>query len=147
MAKSKRTWILAAAVVVAVGAGMGVAVCRAQELPNAVVEIAWDKEPCAYCHMHVGDPAFAGQIQTKDGMVYNFDDPGCLLRYASEHDASRFHAVYLHENKKAGRWLTQPQTGFVRVSPTPMGYGFGAVDKSTPGAIAWDQARAEVAKR
>ena len=44
--------------------------------PAGPVEPAWDSDHCAHCHMAVSDPHFAAQIQTADGRVLFFDDPG-----------------------------------------------------------------------
>src|SRR5690242_12190335 len=86
--------LLAFAGLVALG-GLGYALYRAQRLPEGPQPIAWDREACAHCHMHIGEPRFAAQLQTEDGRVLNFDDPGCLLAYdAAEHPRSR--AVYFH---------------------------------------------------
>jgi hypothetical protein len=117
-------------------------VARAQRLPEGPVEIVWDREACAHCKMHIGDPAFAAQLQTRDGRVLDFDDPGCLLRYEAEEHPEE-HAVYFHE-LRGKRWLRRDQVGFVEVTPTPMGYGLGAVELGTPGAISPDEARARI---
>src|SRR5690348_11837222 len=74
------TAVLIAVLVAAVGA----AVWRANRLPEGPEPIAWDREACAFCRMHVGDPRFAAQLQTRDGPVRNYDDPGCLLADQAE---------------------------------------------------------------
>ena len=137
-----RTIAMSSAALVVVVGTLTFFVSSAQELPDGPVPIAFDKEACAYCHMHVGDPKFAAQLQTKDGRVYNFDDPGCMLRY-DEEQHPQVHAIYFRDVHE-GCWLERSRAAFVRVSPTPMGFGLGAVDKETPGAIAWDAARKEL---
>ncbi|MBI4815901.1 MAG: nitrous oxide reductase accessory protein NosL [Deltaproteobacteria bacterium] len=124
--------------------GFGWLLVRAQALPTAVVPVVWDKEACAQCRMHVGEPAFAGQIQVKDGRVLNFDDPGCLIDWMTRH-SDPIHAVYFHHFKD-DRWISKEITRFVEASPTPMSYGLGAVDGSTT-AMSWDDAVARVLKR
>jgi copper chaperone NosL len=117
-------------------------VVRAQSLPEGPVPIVWDKEACAYCHMHVGDPSLAGQVQLSDGTVLDFDDPGCLLSWLEQNHAP-VRAVYLHHHTK-DRWLERDEAAFAEVGVTPMGFGLGAVERGTPGAIDWPSAGARV---
>lgn len=124
-----------------VAVGFFVAVTLLQSLPEGPVAVVWDKEPCAWCHMHVGERAFAAQLQTRDRQVLNFDDPGCLFHYVHEHPDLDVHALYFHHLREE-RWVAADQAGFVRVSPTPMGFGFGAVDAGEPGAVPWREAMA-----
>lgn len=126
-------------------AGFLYALGEAQALPTGPVEITWDKEACAECHMHIGEPKFAAQIQTRSGSVLDFDDPGCLLRYEARNRPDE-HAMYFHD-VRSGRWLSKSETAFVETGPTPMGYGLGAVPKGTAGAMSYDEARAKVASR
>ncbi len=140
MAKLRRI-ALSSAALIACATALGFVVASAEELPTGPVPIAFDKEACAHCHMHVGDPRFAAQLQTKDGRVQTFDDPGCLLRFEAEQHPI-VHAIYVHDVSK-DRWIERSHAAFVHVSPTPMGFGLGAVEVGTPGAIAWDVAREE----
>jgi hypothetical protein len=94
--------------------------------------------------MHVGDPHYAAQLQTADGDVVDFDDPGCLFEYVRAR-RPRVHAIYFHDSTtNADRWWSRDEVGFVRAERTPMGFGFAAVARSTPGAIAWDEASQRV---
>jgi copper chaperone NosL len=113
--------------------------------PDEPQPIAWDREPCAHCRMLIGDPAFAAQLVRADGRVESFDDPGCLLARLDEQQP-RVHALWFHHLRE-DRWLPGDGVAFVRVSPTPMNYGFGAVDPGTPGALALDEVRAELRAR
>ncbi len=107
--------------------------------------IAFDRESCAHCHMLISDPAFAAQLVTADGETFNFDDPGCLLRWRAEH-APRVRAIWFHHLHEK-RWLSEAKVAFLRVAHTPMGYGLGAVDAGTPDALSCAQAEALVAAR
>ncbi len=137
-------WGLPVGIAVALGAAalFATLLLKAQALPTGVVEIAWDKEACAHCRMHVGEKGFASQLQLTDGRVLNFDDPGCLFSWLDAHPSS-IHAIYAHHHLE-DRWLTPSQAGFLAKAPTPMGFGLVAVDVSTPGAIGWDQAAAQI---
>ena len=115
---------------------------RAQALPTGVVPIAWDKEACAHCRMHVGEQGFAAQLQLTDGRVLNFDDPGCLFSWLDANPAT-VHATWLHHHTE-DRWLRRAEVAFVPVNPTPMGFGLAAVPAGTPGALGWDEAAARI---
>lgn len=112
-----------------------------QQPKAGVRPIAWDQEACAHCHMHIGDPHFAAQLQTNDGDVLDFDDPGCLFSYL---DANKpmVKEIYFHHHAK-DEWLTQAMVGFVHLEQdTPMGYGIGAVNRSeTANAMSFEEAR------
>jgi hypothetical protein len=114
-------------------------------LPEGPVDVIWDSEVCRHCKMHVGDPRFGAQLQTVEGDVLNFDDPGCLFDYLASHEAS-VRALYFR-NQRADAWLRQDEVGFVAVEDSPMGYGLAAVPRSTPGAQGIDWAKAQVKDR
>jgi copper chaperone NosL len=135
-----RKVLTAAAIVGALALLVAGVIARLQRLPTEPVPIAWDREACAHCHMLIGNPAFAGQIQTTDGRVLDFDDPGCLMAYEVEQHPDE-HAVWLHE-VYGERWLPIGRVAFVPVPSSPMGYDLGAVEVGTPGAISLDEARA-----
>jgi len=134
-----------AAVAVVVLAAIGALLARAQQAPTGVEPVAWDRAACAHCRMHVGDPRFAAQLQTEEGEVLNFDDPGCLLRYVHER-RPRVRAMYFHDVRE-GRWWSRDEVGFVPMAPTPMGYGVAATRRGAPGAVSYEEALARVAAR
>jgi hypothetical protein len=142
---SKLGWAIGAAVAaVALGAFV-FAVISAQQLPEGPVPIVWDKEACAYCQMHIGEPHFAAQAQLADGRVLGFDDPGCLMRWLQASPSAQVHALYFHHMKE-DRWLSGDEVGFVETFPTPMGFNLGAVDRTTPGAKSFEEARAQAVR-
>lgn len=113
------------------------------EPPQGPVPVAWDDEPCAECRMHVGEPRSAAQLQTREGDVLNFDDPGCLLRWAAVHGTTA-HAIYFHDSR-SDRWLDAHETEFLQGTETPMGYGLHAVERGTAGAMSLREAERVVA--
>ena len=142
---------VALAGVVIVIAVFAVLVLRAQKLADGPVPIVWDKEACAHCHMHVGEPAFAAQVQLHNGAVLNFDDPGCMMTWLKQHTvtkqpSSEPRAIYVRHYKQ-DRWLSQTEAAFVDHLTTPMGFGLGAVAAGTPGAIGLDEARRKCLER
>ena len=95
--------------------------------------------------MLISEPRFAAQLDTQDGEVLSFDDPGCLLAELATRPAG-YRALWFHHLHE-DRWLDAAQVAFQPGERTPMGYGLGAVDAGTKGALSLDQARARVAER
>lgn len=121
-------------------------VARHAGAPAGAVDPVWDREACAHCRMHVSEPGFAAQLHTPDGEVLFFDDPGCLFAYLDEHPALHPTHMWFHHVREP-RWIPADRVRFVRVSPTPMGYGLGAVDRPEPGSLTLEQARERVRNR
>lgn len=107
--------------------------------------IAYDREPCSQCRMLISEPRFAAQLETQDGEIRNFDDPGCLLA-ALTAQSQEFRALWFHHLHE-DRWLDAEHVAFAPTQRTPMGHGLGAVAAGTPGALSLEQARALVAER
>jgi len=120
----------------------GFVLFRAQRLPTGPEAVAWDRAVCAHCHMHVGDPHYAAQLQTSDGDVLNFDDPGCLFLYVQSRHPT-VHATYYHD-AHTERWWRRDEAGFVPAAHTPMGYGLAATSRGTAGAVSADEAARRV---
>jgi copper chaperone NosL len=138
--------ILLAALVVAGGVTfVAINVLASGVLPDGPAEVVWDREVCAHCRMHVGEPAFATQLQTSDGRILSFDDPGCAALYLRENEIA-VHALYFRHHA-ADRWIPADDAAFVTVSPTPMGFGYGAVDGGAEDAIPWSEAADRMARR
>ena len=113
--------------------------------PEGPVPVPWDHAVCSECGMLVSEPAFAAQLHTRDGQVHFFDDPGCLLRYETQ-EAPPVHARWFHHQREA-RWLPGEAVSFGEVSPTPMGWGLGALDAGESDALTLEEARSRVRSR
>ena len=145
MSAPRRRWWpvpLALLVVVAGVALVADVIRRAEALPRGPVAVVWDRTSCAECRMSVSDQAWAAQLQTKDGRVLDFDDPGCLFRFQA-HDGAAAYAVYFRD-VRGDRWLPEAEAAFLETGPSPMGYDLGAVPAGTPGALTVADARATV---
>ena len=116
--------------------------CQPAEGPQP---IAYDRQSCAHCHMLISEPRFAAQLHTEDGAVESFDDPGCLLE-AIDVGSPAVRALWFHHVRE-DRWLDGAHVAFEDAGQTPMGYGLGAVDAGTAGAVSLDEARARVTAR
>ena len=129
-----RKWLLSLALLAAAG-------CPRSDGPEAVV---WDRQACAQCRMHIGDPRFAAQLQTAQGEVRNFDDPGCLFEHLEEQRPEVKRLWFRH--RAEDRWLPGERVAFAE-GATPMGHGLAAVDPGTPGAIPLAAARERTLER
>jgi hypothetical protein len=140
--RSARRLLWLALPAVAAAAALGFAVLAAQRLPDGPVPPVFDRVACAFCRMHVGEPRFAAQVQTARGDVWDYDDPGCLVEHLLDADPE-IHAIWFHHLHEE-RWVAAERAAFVAVQPTPMGFGFGAVDAGAPDAISFAELRARV---
>jgi hypothetical protein len=143
---------LAVAAVVLLGAGAGLAVLleAAQRAPVGPVDVLWDRDICAHCNMHVGEPGFAAQLHNEVGDVFHFDDPGCLFEFVAQ-TQPRVAGTWFHHGHQS-RWLTAEEAVFVRVEHSPMGFGLAAVGagEAAPGGeggFGLEEARARVLGR
>ncbi|MBK8097322.1 MAG: hypothetical protein IPK26_09450 [Planctomycetes bacterium] len=137
--------LLLLAVLAVIGGAVAWTVLAASNLPSGPVDLVFDKAACAACGMHVGEPAFAAQLTDKSGRTHAFDDPGCLFLYVEEHHPD-VHAIWFRHWREP-RWIAGDRVAFARVEVTPMGFGIGAVDGGTAGAIGYDEARRKCLER
>lgn len=127
------------ALVIITGA-LTVALLHAQQLPEGPAPVVWDRDACAHCRMHVGEPSFAAQLHTTNGEILHFDDPGCLFDYVRK-NAPQVHATWFH-SVRGEAWINGYEVRFERVETSPMGYGLGAVGSGAAGPQALDYAQA-----
>ena len=130
--------------VIVLGLAAGVTLWLLESPSEGVRTPVWNKTACAHCRMHVGDPSYAAQVQTKDGRVADFDDPGCLFEWVVA-NSPPIKATYFHHYRE-DRWLNHQEVGFLRVEEdTPMGYGLGAVEKAAhPDALSFGEASSTI---
>lgn len=50
---------------------------------SAPVPVHLHQDACNYCKMTISDGRFAGEVITKKGRIYKFDDLACMIRYAA----------------------------------------------------------------
>ncbi len=48
--------------------------------PAGPEPIAWGRDTCAQCRMHLTEPGFAGELRDGRGRLTKYDDVGCLVR-------------------------------------------------------------------
>jgi copper chaperone NosL len=86
--------------------------------------IAVGSEPCSHCHMTIADPRYSGELVTRKGRVFAFDDIGCLVAFA--HDAvpaADIHSLWVSDYLSPDSLLDASRAVFFRVDSirTPMG--------------------------
>ena len=131
--------LLAGTVVSVIAGAIAWTVFASSDVPDGPVAIVWDKAACSDCGMHIGERPFAAQVTTRSGRSLAFDDPGCLFLHLDREPVA-VHRIWFHHLRE-DRWLPADAVAFVRVEPTPMGFGFGAVDPGEPGSLSIDQVR------
>lgn len=141
----RAAWLGIAAALALLGVGLVWLIARLQGPPSGPQPVVWDRTACAECRMAVSEPRYAAQLQTRDGRVLDFDDPGCLFLYQAA-TAPAVHAVYFHHCREE-RWLSAAEAGFVGAGPSPMDFNLGAVDREEAGAITVEAARAQALAR
>lgn len=122
----------------ALGAGVALAVKYFQSPYQGPRPVVWDKQVCSGCGMSISDRGFAAQLHAHDGQVFDFDDPGCLFIHVLDKQTD-VRAMYFHA-MTAEDWLSADDVGFVPTDRSPMDFGWGAVPRNTPGAIGWRDA-------
>jgi copper chaperone NosL len=48
--------------------------------PTGPEPIAYGRDTCATCRMHLSRPGFAGEMRDRNGTLTKYDDIGCLVR-------------------------------------------------------------------
>lgn len=88
--------------------------------------IAWGREACAECRMHLSQPGFAGELRGRDGTLTKYDDVGCLLRAMLKTHGEMPEAWV--EDHEGGGFVPLLAAHLVRAESagTPMGYGLVA---------------------
>jgi copper chaperone NosL len=64
------------------------------------VAIHYDADACDRCRMTISDAAFAGQLVTRTGKVYRFDDPACLATFARSGQVkpADIHSIWINDH-------------------------------------------------
>lgn len=110
--------------------------------PERPARVAYDVVACDECGMLVSDPRYAGQAVPRAGARRFYDDPACLFRDLASEPVPVERAWFHDSRTAADVWIAEGDAAFLTGFETPMGSGFGAVPRGTPGAIPAEEARA-----
>src|SRR4030095_2860859 len=100
-------------------------------------KIEYGKDNCAECKMTIMDPHFGGEIITKKGRIYKFDDTHCIAQFLKRRgvELASIHRTLFTDYEKAGEFLEVEKSEFVlsHQFTRPMG-GNAAAFSSKQGA-------------
>lgn len=113
------------------------------------VEVTWDRDNCERCVMALSDRHHATQIRGgKRNRAHHFDDIGCALLWLDEQPWKDDPATEIWVNDhQDGSWLDARTAHYVKVTHTPMNYGFSAQPKSTDSAVDFNTMKQAVIKQ
>ena len=88
-------------------------------------KIAYGKDNCAECKMAIMDPKFGGEIVTKKGRVYKFDDAHCVALFMQRRgvEMSNIHKTLFSDYENNEQFIEVKDAEFVVSSQlkSPMG--------------------------
>ncbi len=104
------------------------------------VEVTWDRDHCERCMMALSDRHHAAQIRGgEQHKSYTFDDIGCAVLWLEDQPWKEQPAVEIWVNDhRNGDWIDARQAHYVRITHTPMNYGFSAQPDAAPGSVNFD---------
>lgn len=117
-------WALLGFLLAVLGAGGWLWTFVAGAAPGCGPEpIAYGRDTCSRCRMHISQPGFGGELRDADGRLTKYDDVGCLLV-----------AMWRQHREVPGAWVEDHGGGgFVPLASayfalgeglgTPMGFG------------------------
>jgi copper chaperone NosL len=78
-------------------------------------KIAFGKDNCAECKMTIMDPRFGGEIVTKKGKIYKFDDPHCVAIFLERRgvEMSDIHQTLFTDYNKSDEFIKVNSAEFV----------------------------------
>ena len=109
--------------------GLGTAVAAAAVVAAGCARpaprpIAWGEESCRHCHMTIADPRFAAELVTSKGLVYVFDDVGCLAAFlrGGTVAAAQVHSLLVYDYLRPDSLLDARRAVYLRADTlrTPM---------------------------
>ncbi len=92
---------------------------------------------CSECSMDVEDLEYAAQLISKEGNTYFFDDIGCVVLWLENHSPNTQSIVT--QTLDTHRWIDAKKAWYSRIAPSPMGYGFAAVENKKENLISYDE--------
>ncbi len=124
--------------------------CKAKSGPE---DIVLDRDTCDSCHMTISDPTTVAEIRGgSDHLIRRFDDFGCAMNYAVEHDllGDVSTEIWAADSSHAGvpaKWLDARHAFYRANSHTPMDYGYTAVPLFSEGVLTFEHVIEHLAHR
>ena len=111
---------------------------------HKAVDIKANEYSCAKCKMNVNILDYATQAIKKNGDTYFFDDIGCMILWL-EKNSEEVVGKYVM-TLDTHKWIKAEQAHYSRIAPSPMGYGFGAVETSKASLISYKEMKTYMLK-
>jgi len=111
---------------------------------HEAVDIKANEYSCAKCKMDVNALDYATQAIKKNGDTYFFDDMGCMVLWL-EKNSEEIVATYVM-TLDTHKWIKAEKAYYSRIAPSPMGYGFGAVEVTKASLISYDKMKTYMLK-
>lgn len=96
--------------------------------------VRYGAELCEHCHMTVSDPRFGGQLVTRKGRVFVFDDAGCLATFVNSGmvHPEDVHSVWVNDFLDPKELLDAGAANYLALEDlrTPMGSGVIALSSA-----------------
>jgi nitrous oxide reductase accessory protein NosL len=108
-----------------------------QKLP---LEIVLNKYQDSDCGMVIEDMTYVSEVVAPDGKTWFFHDHGGFIHWL-EDKPFKDEAVIWVRTKDTQKWINAKKAYYSLNDITPMGYGFGAYEKSQKGFIDFDTMR------
>jgi len=110
------------------------------------VDVTWDRDNCDRCMMALSDRNHSAQVRGgKQHTPYTFDDIGCALLWLEEQSWKDDPATEIWVNNyHDGSWLNAREAQYVKITHTPMNYGFSAQPKATDESVDFKEMKSSV---
>jgi len=92
---------------------------------------------CSECSMDVENIEYAAQLIAKNGNTYFFDDIGCVVLWLENHSPNT--QIIVTQTLDTHKWIDVTRAWYSRIAPSPMGYGFAAVENKKEGLISYEE--------
>lgn len=92
---------------------------------------------CSDCNMDVEDLNYAAETIMQNGNTYFFDDIGCVVLWSQKYkeEIVKIFTKTLDTHK----WIEAKKAWYTRIAPSPMGYGFAAVENKKEALIPYEE--------
>jgi len=101
------------------------------------IEIHPKEYQCSDCNMDIEDLEYLAEIITKNGNTYFFDDIGCVVLWSKKHKDEI--AKMFTQTLDTHKWIDVKKAWYSRIAPSPMGYGFAAIENKKEGLISYKE--------
>ena len=101
------------------------------------VDIKVKEYQCSECSMDVEELDYAAQLIAKNGNTYFYDDIGCVVLWLENHSPDT--QIILTKTLDTHLWVDATKAWYSRIAPSPMGYGFAALEHKKEGLVNYEE--------